>query len=145
VRKVLNLCSFLKLSAQSYAIAAAKQLAMAVVATAIIVDPIAIAHVEAVLGAVTPNRALHEPRKGWGEGRIELPRINIRGKQANNSGASSWLIAAVAVQMVGAEAAQDAGPVQEIMDQRVDSNERRADFNPQRPSLPGAQQQLELA
>ena len=43
--------------------------------------------------------------------------------------------------MVGAQPPQDPGSVQEIMDQGVDSHEGRADFEPQRPSLSGAQQQ----
>jgi hypothetical protein len=50
---------------------------MPVVAAGVVVDPIAVADVEAVLGAVTPDRALHEPRKSRREGRIELPSIDI--------------------------------------------------------------------
>jgi hypothetical protein len=40
--------------------------------------------------------------------------------------------------MVGAETLQDPGSVQEIVG--IDGYERRADFEPQRPSLAGAQQ-----
>ena len=49
---------------------------MPVVATGVVVDAIAIADVEAVLGAVAPDRTLHEPRKRRGEGRIELAGVD---------------------------------------------------------------------
>jgi hypothetical protein len=68
------------MSAQRYAITTAKELAVPIVATGIIVDPIAVADIQAVLGAVLPNRALYEPRKGCGEGPIELARIDIGGQ-----------------------------------------------------------------
>jgi hypothetical protein len=75
----LILRDFLSLTAQSYAITAAKQLAMPVVATGVVVDAIAVANVEAVLGAIPPDRALHEPRKRRGKGPIELASVNVRG------------------------------------------------------------------
>ena len=75
------------LTAQSYAITAAKQLAMPVVATGIVIDAIAVANGEAVLGAVSPDCALHEPWKRRREGRIELPSINARRQQPENAGA----------------------------------------------------------
>jgi hypothetical protein len=73
----LILRDFLSLTAQSNAITAAKQPAMPVVATGLVIDAIAVANVEAVLGAVPPDRALHEPRKRRWEGRIEFASINI--------------------------------------------------------------------
>ena len=129
---------FLSLTAQSYAITAAKQLAMPVFATGGVVDAIAVANVEAVLGAVSPDCALHEPRKRRGESRIELPSINARGEQTENAGAPSRPVAPLSVRMIGAQPPQDPGSVQEIMDQGVDGYERRADFEPQGPSLAGA-------
>ena len=132
---------FLALNAQSYAITAAKQLATPVVATGVVIDAIAVANVEAVLGAVPPNCTLHEPLKCGREGRVELASINARRQEPENAGAASRLIASVPVRVVGAETAQDPGSVQEIMDQGVDSNEGRADFEPQRLSVAGAEQQ----
>ena len=132
---------FLSLTAQSYAITAAKQLAMPVVATGVVVDAIAVANVEAVLGAIPPDRALHEPRKRRREGRIELASIDVRRQQPENAGAPSRPVAPVSVRMIGAQPPQDPGSVQEIMDQGVDGHEGCADFDPQRPSLAGAQQQ----
>ena len=138
---MLNLCDFLECAAQSYATAAAKQLAVPIVATGVVIDPIPVTDIEAVLGAVPPDCALHEPRKCHREGRIELPSIDIRGEEPENAGAPSRLIAPVAVRMIGAEALQDPGPVEEIVDQGVDSDKCRADFDQQRPSVTGAQQQ----
>ena len=132
---------FSRLTAQSYAITAAKQLAMPVVATGVVVDAIAVANVEAVLGAIPPDRALHEPRKRRREGRIELASIDVRGEQTENAGASARPVAPLSVGMIGAQPPQDPGSVQEIMDQGVDGHEGRADFEPQRPLLAGAQQQ----
>jgi hypothetical protein len=50
---------------------------MPIVATGIIVDPIAVANIQSVLGAVPPDRALHEPWKRRRKGRIELSSIDI--------------------------------------------------------------------
>jgi hypothetical protein len=74
----LILRDFLSLTAQSYAITVAKELAMPVVATRVVVDTIAVANVEAVFGAVPPDRALHEPRKRCRESWIELASIDVR-------------------------------------------------------------------
>jgi hypothetical protein len=131
---------FSRLSVQSYAIATAKQLAMPIVATAIVVDAIAVANGEAVPGAIPPDRVLHEPRERRRESRIELASINVRREQTENAGAPSRPIAPVSARMVGALPPQDPGSVQEIMDQGVDRHEGRADFDPKRPSLAGAQQ-----
>jgi hypothetical protein len=116
-----------------------------IVATAIVVDAIAVANGEAVPGAIPPDRVLHEPGKRRREGRIELPSIDVRREQAENAGAPSRPVALVSVRMVGAQPLQDPGSVQEIMDQGVDRHEGCADFDPQRPSLAGAQQQRRQA
>ena len=115
---------------------------MRVVATSVIIDAIAIADVEAVLGAIPPNRALYEPWKRRWEGRVELPSIDVGREDTDDAGAPSRLVAPVAVRMVGAQAPQNPGSVQEIMDQGVDGYQVRADFEPQRPSLSSAQQQV---
>ena len=114
---------------------------MTVVATGIVVDPIAIADIEAVLGAIPPDRALHEPRKRRREGWIELACVDIGCKQTENLSASSRPVAPISLRVVSRQAPQDPGSVQEIMDQGVDSHEGRADFDPQRPSVACCQQQ----
>jgi hypothetical protein len=68
---------------------------MPVVATGVVVDAIAVANGEAVLGAIPPDRALHEPRKRCREGRIELASIDVRREQAENACAPSRLVALV--------------------------------------------------
>jgi len=113
---------------------------MRIVATSVIIDAIAIADVEAVLGAVPPDRALHKPRKRRREGRIELTSIDVGREDTEDFCAPSRLVAFGAVRMVGAQPLQDPGSVQEIMDQGVNGYQVRADFEPQRPSLSGAQQ-----
>jgi hypothetical protein len=115
---------------------------MPVVATGVVVDAIPVANVEAVLGAIPPDRALHEPRERRREGRVELASINARCDETENAGASFRPVASVSISMVGAQTTQDAGSVQEIVDQGVDSHERRANFDPQRPSTAGYQQQV---
>ena len=133
---------FQSFGAQRYAITASKQLAMRVVATGIVIDAIAVADVEAVLGAIPPDRALHEPWKRCRKARVELSSVDVRGNQLENSGASSRLIATGSVRVVGTKPPQDPGSVQEIMDQGVDGHEGRAHFAPQRPSVSGGQQQV---
>ena len=51
-------------------------LAVDVVARLPIIDPIAVADIEARLGAVPPDRVLDEPREWLRKARIELPGID---------------------------------------------------------------------
>jgi len=53
---------------------------MRIVASGVIVDPIAVANVTASLAAISPDRELDEPRKRLGERRIERSRVNLAGK-----------------------------------------------------------------
>jgi hypothetical protein len=101
--------------AQRDAITAPKQLAMPVLATGVVVNPIAIANVEAVLGAIPPNCTLHEPRKRRREGWIELARVDVGGEQLENPGAPSRPVAPISVRVVGTQPLQDSGSVQEII------------------------------
>ena len=56
-----------------------------------IIDPIAVADVEARLGAVPPNRMLKEPRKRLRKPRIELPGIDpLRHAIYNVGAAPGW-------------------------------------------------------
>ena len=103
-------------------------------------DPIAVADAKAILGAIAPDRTLHEPRKRLGEGPIELPSVDLGREKTENVSAPAGPIAPVAVRMGCAQPPQDPGSVQEIMDQGVDSHERRADFKPERPLIAGAEQ-----
>jgi hypothetical protein len=46
-------------------------MAIAVLARLAVIDAIAVAHIEKALGAVPPNRVLHEPWKDFGERTVE--------------------------------------------------------------------------
>ena len=108
---------------------------MPIVATGVVVDAIAVANVEAVLGAIPPDRALHEPRKRRGKGRIELREHQCSRRAAQECWRTLPAGSIGPRKVIGAQALQDPGSVQEIMDQGVDGNERRADVEPQRPLL----------
>jgi hypothetical protein len=56
---------------QFYSITAAVQLTVQIFATNLVIDPVAVADIEATLAAVPPDRELHEPGKGVREPRIE--------------------------------------------------------------------------
>jgi hypothetical protein len=47
------------------------------------VDPIAVAHVESVLGAIPPDRVLHEPQEGLWKFHVEFLGIDLAGDGLN--------------------------------------------------------------
>ena len=111
---------------------------MRVVTTGVVVDPIAVTDVEAVLRAIPPDRALHEPRERRRECRIELPRINVRGNQIDNGRTAAWPVAGQAIGVVCPEPVQAPGPVQEVVHQCIDRDHAAADFEPAAPTAWGA-------
>jgi hypothetical protein len=133
---------FSTFSAQSYAIAAAKQLTMRVVATGVIVDPIAVADVKAVRGAIPPDRALHEAREDFGEALVELPGIDLGGHLANDADTALGAITGRAIGVLGVKAAQNAGSVQKVVHQPVNGDHSGSDFGPARPTSARAQQKI---
>jgi hypothetical protein len=80
-----------------------KQLTVSIVAPGSIVDAIAVADVQAICGAVAPDRILHKAWKGLGEGRIELAGVDAGGEPSENVSASAGPVAAHAIGMVSAE------------------------------------------
>ena len=82
-----------------------------------IIDSIAVADVEARLGAVPPNRVLNEPRKRLRETGIELPGIDPLRHGLYNVGAAASLVAGCTIRMVGVEPCQDAGTDQKVVHQ----------------------------
>ena len=101
-----------------------------VIARLPIVYAIAVADVEARLGAVPPDRVLDEPRKRLRKPGIELPGINPLRHCLNNVGAAASLVAGRTVRMVGAESCQDAGADQKVVHQSIDGNHAGADLVP---------------
>ncbi len=54
-----------------------------------VVEPVAIAHVEALLAAVAPDRELDEPGEDLRETAVELTSVDLAGNQANDIGAAA--------------------------------------------------------
>ena len=105
-------------------------LAIDVRARLAIIDPVAVADVEARLGAVPPDRMLDEPRKWLRKTRIELPGIDPLAHGIYNVSAAASLVAGCTIRMVGLESAKDAGPDQKVVHQGVDGNHAGADLGP---------------
>ena len=103
-----------------------------------VIEPIAIADVEALLAAIPPDRELYEPGKYLRKGAIKLPSVDFAGNQPDNVGAAAWPVTAGPVWMASLEPAQDPGPVQEIVNQGIDRDQGHADFQPPRANISGA-------
>ena len=82
-----------------------------------VIDAVPIADIEPGLGAVPPDRMLHEPRKHRRERRVESPGVDPLGHSFNDLSAAAWPVAGRAIGMGGAEPAQDAGAVQKVVNQ----------------------------
>jgi hypothetical protein len=105
------------------------------------VSSIAVADIEAVLCAVAPDRALHEPRKGGWKPRIELPGIDMGGDEINDACAAARPIARLAVRVIGGKPSQDPSAVQVVVDEGVHGNKVGGGFGPQRLLLAAGKQQ----
>jgi len=62
---------------------------MPVLARLPVIDPVAVADVEALLAAIPPDRELYEPGEYLREGVIKLPSVNLAGDQPNDVGATA--------------------------------------------------------
>ena len=78
---------------------------MAVLAPLPVIEPVAVANVEALLAAIAPDGELDEPRENGREGRIERTGVDLLGSTGNDFGAAAWPVAAGAVRVGGLEAA----------------------------------------
>ena len=105
-----------------------------------IIYAIAVADVEARLGAIPPDRMLDEPRKRLRKSRIELPGINPLRHRFYNVGAATGLIAGSTIRMVGLESCQDASADQKVVHQSIDGNHAGADLAPEVEAFRGGQQ-----
>src|SRR5580704_18278363 len=63
--------------------------AILALATPAIINPVAVANIEAVLGAVLPDRVLNEPGEGLRKRWIELPGIDPLSHGCNNVGTAA--------------------------------------------------------
>ena len=113
---------------------------MRVLAAMPVIDPVAVADVEALLAAIAPDCELHEPGEDLRKIAVELTSVDLVGNQPDNVGAAAWPVTAGPVGMGGLEPGQDPGPVQEIVDQGIDRDQVHADFEPPRANVGGANQ-----
>ena len=107
----------------------------------LVIDVITVANIETVLAAVSPNRVLDEPRKALRKSRIELPNIDALSGGLNNFGAAARPVASRAIAVLRLEPVQDAGAMQEIVNQRVDGDHAAADLDPQVHALRSTDQE----
>ena len=104
-----------------------------------IINPIAVADVEARLGAVPPDRVLNEPGKGLGKCRIKLPSIDPVDDSFNDVGAGTRSVTGATIGVTGMKSSQNAGSMHKIMHQGIDGNHAAADLGPKRPLGRGAE------
>jgi hypothetical protein len=102
---------------------------MPVLAPMPVIDPVAVADVEALLAA-PPDGELDEPRENGREGRIERTGVDLLGSTGNDFGTAVWPVAADAVGMGGLQPGQYSGPMQKIVDQGIDRNQVHTDLQP---------------
>ena len=77
--------------AQRHSVTSFADPAIKVVAAIVVVDAVAVAHVEPFLRAIPPDRVLHEPREGLWPPAIEVPSVDLFGDELNNVDAPpSW-------------------------------------------------------
>ena len=105
-----------------------------------IINAIAVADVETVLGAIPPDRVLDEPRKRPREGRVELPGVDVPRDGFDDAGAAARPIAGHAVGVVGIEPVEDPSPDQPIVHQGVDGDHAGADLDPEWPIFRSGEQ-----
>ena len=125
---------------QNYTITITTNLAINVIARLAIINAIAVAHVEAGLGAEPPNRVLDEPGKRLRKPGIELPGVDPGRHGRDDVGAAASLVAGRAIRMVGIEPCQDAGADQKVVHQGVDGNHAGAYLLPEAQAFGGGQQ-----
>jgi hypothetical protein len=116
-------------------------LTVRIVARLSIIDPIAIAHSNAALGAIPPDRVLHEPGKHHRECGIESARIDPFRDCLNNVSAAAAPVACRAVGVGGAEPMQDAGAVQKVVHQRIDDDHAGSNLAPEPHPVGSAKQE----
>jgi hypothetical protein len=107
-----------------------------------VINLIAVADVETLLGAVVPDRVLNKTRKRPWKAPVELPGVDLLGDRFGDFGAAAGPIAGEAIGVIGSEPAQDPGPVQEIVHQRVDRDHAAANLEPPTPITSRAEKQL---
>jgi hypothetical protein len=87
-----------------------------------------------------PQPFADKPRKRLGQCRVEGPGVDLVGHSPNNVGATARAVTSWTVRVVGVEPGQDAGAVQEVVDQSVNCNHAGADLEPAWPTTTASNQ-----
>ena len=95
-----------------------------------IIDVVAIADIETGLGAELPNDILEKPRIVGGGSRFDRLEIDRLGELVENDRTASLAIAGLPISMGMAIGREDAGPMEEVVDQAVDDDERPTECQP---------------
>src|SRR5258707_2131634 len=93
-----------------------------ILASLSIINAVAVANIEAALGAVPPDRVLDEPGEHGGGGRIEGAGIDPLGHGLNDVSASAFPGVGRDIGVVGAEPGQEAGAVHGTLNEGIDSD-----------------------
>ncbi|WP_210331330.1 hypothetical protein [Methylocystis sp. H62] len=96
--------------------------ALAALAPASVVDPVAVANVPTPSRTESPQSVLDETRKDRWICRIELSSIDPLGKARDNRRASVWRITSGAIGVLRPKPTEHPRPVQKIMNERVDGD-----------------------
>ena len=111
-----------------------------IIAPRVVADLVAVTNIEALVGAVAPDRVLYEAGKGRRKVGIISASVDVRCRKLENVGAAAWSITAEAVRMLGGETMQNASAVQKVVHQRINHNEAGADGHPLALAAAGANQ-----
>ena len=133
-----NYC--IRLSVQSHSVANPVNSARGILATTAVIDPLAVADISTLLSTILPDGVLNEPRKAAGIAPAEFPRVDPISNRPNDVRASTRPVARSPIGVIGREPPKDPGPVQEIVNQRVNGDQVGAHFMPVRPVLWGGKQ-----
>src|SRR5436190_20367415 len=117
---------------------ASVEIAVADLAGFSVVDSVAVAQIEAVGSTETPECELNQSRKISGEFRIKGVRVNSSRNRSNDLRAATLSVASGTVGVRCAAIVKDAGPVQEVMDEGVNSDHGLACVKPDRSLLASA-------
>ena len=106
-----------------------------------VVDSVAIAKVQAVSRAKSPNRVLYEPRKCRREFWVEGAGVNLIGNGSDDLGAATTRVTRGPVGVRDTAVLEDAGAVQKVMYERIDGDHGFAGFQPNWTFVPRANEQ----
>ena len=98
-----------------------------------VVNSVAVAQIQAIGSAKTPDRVLHEPRKCRREFWVKRARVNAVCDGSYDLGAAAAGITGRAIGVRDTAVFQNAGAMQEIVDQRVYCDHGFTGLEPYRP------------